>query len=147
MADFNDGDGYNSDFTANTQNSEGTFQCNANSTMFDAISDNNSSGGILEGQGLNVNATVARKTKPSILRGQQKKQFKLSEIPSGEIAKVMANKQLQVLDDDNNVSKYLTYSTKTRKINYPRCDSLVPEEEPVKKMHYKVNLSHPEEIE
>ena len=39
MTNFNDGDGYNSDFTVNTQNSERTFQFNTNSTMFDATTD------------------------------------------------------------------------------------------------------------
>ena len=37
-------DGYDSDFTANTQNSEGTYQFNANSSMFDATTDENSNG-------------------------------------------------------------------------------------------------------
>ena len=37
--EFNDNDGYNSDFTAN---SEGTFKFNANSAMFDSTANNDS---------------------------------------------------------------------------------------------------------
>ena len=75
LTESNDDDGYKSDFTANTQNSEGTFQFDVNSTVFDATADANSNGEILEGSqyDLNVNATAARKGKPSILRGKQRK--------------------------------------------------------------------------
>ena len=63
--EFEDSDGYNSDFTAN---SEGTFQFNANSAMFDSTADDDSNGeNIIEGSDLNVNAAaVARKLRPSI---------------------------------------------------------------------------------
>ena len=93
MPDFFNRDGYDSDFTANTQNSIGTFQFNANSSLFDTTVDNNSNGEmILEGSDLNVNAAAARKGKPSsILR---KKHFKSSEMPSGAITKMIANKQI-----------------------------------------------------
>ena len=50
-------DGYESNFTAN---SEGTFQFNVNSAMFDTIADNNSNGEIdIEGSNLNVNAATS----------------------------------------------------------------------------------------
>ena len=90
--EFKDNDAYNSDFTAN---SEGIFQFNANSAIFDATANNDSNGGILEGSDLNVNAVAtARKQRPSILKGSRRKNFKLSEMPVGAIAKMMANKQL-----------------------------------------------------
>ena len=55
--DNSDGDGCNFYFTVN---SEGTFEFNANSAMFDTTADNNSNGEIIiEGSDLNVNATAA----------------------------------------------------------------------------------------
>ena len=69
--ELKDSDGYNSDFTAN---SESIFQFNASSTMFNATVDNNGNGKILEGTDLNVKAaTAARKSRTSILRGKGKK--------------------------------------------------------------------------
>ena len=42
----------------------------------------------------------------------------------------------------------MTYSTKMANIDYYSCcDSLVPEDEPVKDVHYKVNLLNTEELE
>ena len=71
MTEFDDGDGYNSGFTAN---SEGTFQFNANSAMFDATTDNNSNEKIQKGTNSYVKVVAAaRKAKSSILRGQRKK--------------------------------------------------------------------------
>ena len=52
-----------------------------------------------------------------------------------------------MFNDNNNVTGYLTYSVKITNIDYSRCDSLVPKEEPAKEIHYKVNLLHAEEIE
>ena len=92
-------------------------------------------------------AAAARKVKPSILRGQQKKKFKPIKIPSGAITMMMANKQLGVLDDDDNVQGRMIYAAKIANIDYFRCDSLVPKEEPLKEIHNKVNLSHAEEIQ
>ena len=57
--EFDDNDSYESDFTAN---SEGTFQLNVNSAMFDTTANNNSNGEIvIEGSNLNVNAAVTTK--------------------------------------------------------------------------------------
>ena len=145
MSDFNDRDGYDSDFTANTQNSDGIFQFNVNSSLFDTTTNNNSNVEILEGSNLNVNAAAAREGKPPNIL--QKKQFKSSKMPSGSIAKMMANKQLRVLDKDDDVQGWLTYSTRMKSINYSFCDTLVSGEEPIKDVHYKVNLSHTEELE
>ena len=41
----------------------------------------------------------------------------------------------------------MTYSSKMANIDYSRCDSLVPYDDPVKVVHYKVNLLHSEELE
>ena len=140
-----DGDGYNSDFTAN---SKGTFQFNVNSAMVNTTVDNNSNGEIiLEGSDLNVNAAAAKKQRPSILIGNRRKNFKSSEMPAGAIPKIMARKQLKVMDEDK-VTAYLTYSANMANIDfYSRCDGLVPDEELVKDVHYKVNLLHSEELE
>ena len=40
----------------------------------------------------------------------------------------------------------MAYAVKMANINYSCCDSLVPKEEPIKDVHYKVNLSYAEEI-
>ena len=95
---FYDSDGYESDFTAN---SEGTFQFNVNFTMFDTTADNNSNGEvIIEGSDLNVNAAAATKKvgRPSILKGKVRKTFKSSKMPAGVVGKKMTNKQFKVID-------------------------------------------------
>ena len=95
--EFHDSDGYESDFTAN---SKGIYQCNANSAMFDATSNDNSNGEVvLEGSNLNVNAATATKQQrlPSILKGRTRKPFKSSKMPAGAISKIMANEQFQVI--------------------------------------------------
>ena len=46
------------------------------------------------------------------------------------------------MDDNDNVTGYLTYSARMANVDYSRCDSLVPKEEPTKEIYYKVNLSH-----
>ena len=98
MTDINDDNGYKSDFTANTQSSEGTYHFNVSSTVFDATGDANINGEILEGSqyDLNVNAAAATKRQRSILKGQRKQQFKSTEMPAGLVAKMMANKQQRV---------------------------------------------------
>ena len=92
--------GYESNFTAN---SKGTFQFNANSTMFDTTTNDDSNEEIiLEGSNLNVNAAAATKKQrpPSILKGKGRKTFKSSEILAGAVSKIMTNKQFQVIDPD-----------------------------------------------
>ena len=92
-----DDDGYNTNFTVNTQNSEGTYLlpsgCNAHSAVYDVTDDVNSNEEILEGSqyDLNVNAAEATKGK-GILRqkGQQKQLQKSSEMPVGLIVKMIA---------------------------------------------------------
>ena len=50
-----------------------------------------------------------------------------------------------MIDNNNNVMGWMTYSAKTANIDfYSHCDSLVPEDELVNNVHYKVNLSHAE---
>ena len=41
----------------------------------------------------------------------------------------------------------MTYAAKVANIDYSWCDSLVPDKESVKDVHYKVNLLHSEELE
>ena len=94
--DFDDSDGYEFDFAAN---SEDTFQFDVNSAMFDTTADDNSNGEVIEGSDLNVNAaTATRQQRPtSILQGRRRKPFKSSEMPAGAISKMMANEQFQVI--------------------------------------------------
>ena len=41
----------------------------------------------------------------------------------------------------------MTYAAKVANVDYARCDSLFPDNKPVKDVHYKVNLLHSEELE
>ena len=53
----------------------------------------------MEGSESNVNATAAKKARPSsILKGKCRKRriFKANEIPAGVVPKMMASKQLEV---------------------------------------------------
>ena len=61
--DMIDDEGYKFDSTANTQNSEGMYQFNANSTVFDATDVVNSNGEILEISQYDLNANAAAATK------------------------------------------------------------------------------------
>ena len=88
----------------------------------------------------------AKKQKPSILKGGRRKTLKSSEMPAGAISKMMASKQLKVMDGDK-VAAYLTYSARMANIDYYRCDSIAIDDEPVKEVHYNVNLSHAHEVE
>ena len=88
-----DGEGYYSDCTAN---SEGTFQFNVHSSVYDTTADDDSNGeSVLEGSELNVNAAAAKKTRPSILKGKiprRKNIYKSSEMPAGAVPKMMVSK-------------------------------------------------------
>ena len=42
---------------------------------------------------------------------------------------------------------WMTYAVNLANIDYSRCNRLVPNKEPVKDVHYKVNLLHSEELE
>ena len=89
--DFEDdnGDGYYSDYTAN---SEATYDFNASLAVYDATGDGDSDGeSVLEGKELTVSAAAATKSRPqSILKvkGKKKKKvFKSSELPAGAVSK------------------------------------------------------------
>ena len=141
-----DGNGYYSDCTAK---SEGKYHFDINSPMFDTTADNNSNGeSVVEGIDLNVNAAAVKKQRPSILRNRKKKTFKASEMSAGAVPKIMASKQMKVMTPEGDkVAAYLTFLGNMANIDYSRCDSLVPIEEPVKEAHYKVNLLHSHEME
>ena len=144
--EFDDNEGYDPDFVAN---SKGTFKFNVNSAMFDTTADDNSNGEIIEGCDLNVNAAVAAKKQrpPSILKGRGRTTLKSSEMPAGAISKMMANKQFKVIDfTTKKVAGWMTYAAKMATIDYSQCDNLVPNKEPVKDVHYKVNILHAEEL-
>ena len=60
----------------------------------------------------------------------------------------MTSKQIQMTDEKDNVMRWITYSAKMANIDYfSRCDILVPEEESIKDVRYKVNLSYVQEKE
>ena len=144
-----DGEAYYSDCTAN---SEGTYQFNVHSSVYDTTTADDDSNGesVLEGSELNVNAVAARKARPtSILKQKRKKKiFKASEIPAGAVPKMTASKQMPVMiPDGKKVAAYITMAKNMATIDYSRCDSLVPIKEPVVDSHYKVNLLHSYEME
>ena len=67
MTDINNDDGYTFDFTANTQNLEGTYHLNANSTVFYATVDANVNGEILEESQYDLNVNTAAATKGNVV--------------------------------------------------------------------------------
>ena len=142
--EFEDGEGdiYYYDCTANY---EGTFCFDVNSAMFDTTTDDINGESVVEGSDLNVNTAAANKQRHGILKTRKKKILKASEMPAGAVPKMMASKQLKVMDGDK-ISANLTYSGNMANIDYHRCDSLVPITEPVEDLHYKVNLLHSQEI-
>ena len=118
--------------------------------MFDTTVDDSSNGeSVVEGSDLNVNAAAAKKQRPSILkRNREKKPFKASEMLAGVVPKMMVSKQMKVTTPERDkVAAYLTFLGNMANIDYSRCDSLVPSEEPFEEAHYKVNLLHSHEME
>ena len=142
-------DGYDSDFTANTQNSEGTFVFHAlqAETEFDTSGSLNSNGELegiapCEPSGLIVNAAISK----SILRNKNKQKPKRtipqsSEMNSGAPAKLLANKRLRLVDTDGKTYGHMTFRATMAVLNYVRCDTLIPELIPSPDIHYKVNLA------
>ena len=114
------GDGYYSDYTAN---SEATCDFNFHSSVYNTNGDNDSNGeSFLEGKALNVSAAAVKKTRPSILKGRsprRKKLYKSSEMPEGAVPKMMANRQLELRDPDTKeLIFYMTYAAKMATIDY-----------------------------
>ena len=157
VADEDDDNGYFSDQTAN---SEATYDFNASSALvYDATDDGNSDGeSVLEGQELTVNAAAAaaatksKSTPPGILkvrgngRRRKKQIFKSSEIPAGAVSKMMANQQMRLIDQNDNVVSYWTgHQASMTVMDYSRCDSLMTDPidaPPPIDLHYKVHLMH-----
>ena len=153
--DFEDdnGGGYYSDYTAN---SEGTYDFNVHSSVYNTTGDNYSNGeSVLEGKELNVSAAAATKAKPtSILRekrSRRKKFYRSSEMPAGAVSEMLANKQLELRDPKTNkLVPYMTYTAKMAVMDYSRCDSLLPipiKQPPPVNLHYKVSLLHQHEMD
>ena len=62
-------------------------------------------------------------------------------MPAGLVAKMMASQQDRIVDSQTGETKgYSIYSIRMTNIDYSRCDSLVPEEQPANEIHYKVNI-------
>jgi len=143
-AEIVDSDGYESDFT---HNSEGTFQFVVNSTIYDTT-DNEDGEGVSEGTKLNVNAAAAStKPKKSVLKRRGKEIFKLSEIPAAAVARMMASEQVRMIDKNDNEMGWMTYAAKMTVIDYTRFDSMITEDSADKKIHCNANLSHAHEVE
>ena len=66
-------------------------------------------------------------------------------MPSGAVPKLMASKQLKLMDGEKVVS-YWTMSGNIAVIDYSRCDSLIPIETSPVDLHYKVHLLHQHEM-
>ena len=62
---------------------------------------------------------------------------------AGAPAKMLANKQLKVLNSDGTTHSYMTLKATMAVVNYARCDALIPPESSLveNNIHYKVNLS------
>ena len=62
---------------------------------------------------------------------------------AGAPAKMLANKQLKVLNSDGTTHSYMTLKATMAVVNYARCDALIPLESSLvnNDIHYKVNLS------
>ena len=145
----NRNDGYDSDFTANTQNSEGTFAFHAYNAKieFDTSASVNSDGE-LEGVPANepTNLIVNAAGTTSILRNGKKQSKralpKSSEMSSGAPAKLLANEQLTLVDKKGNTYGHMTFRSCTMaQLNYTRCDTLIPTLIEAPAIHYKVNLA------
>ena len=87
------------------------------------------------------------------MKGKKKKKvFKSSEMPTGAVAKMLANQQLRLIDKDNKVISYWTghQQASMAVMDYSRCDSLLPppiEAPPPVDFHYKVHLLHQHELD
>ena len=62
---------------------------------------------------------------------------------AGAPAKMLANKQLKVLNSNGTIHSYMTLKATMAVVNYARCDTLIPPESALVEndIHYKVNLS------
>ena len=62
---------------------------------------------------------------------------------AGAPAKMLANKQLKVMNSDGTTHSYLTLKATMVVVIYARCDMLIPPELVIatNDVHYKVNLS------
>ena len=62
---------------------------------------------------------------------------------SGAPAKVLANKQLRVLNADGTAYRFMTLNVLMAVVNYARCDILIPPDLVlvINDVHYKANLS------
>ena len=78
--------------------------------MFDTIANNSNGESVVERIDFDVNAAAAKKQRPSILRNRKKKVLKASEIPLGEVSKMMASKQMKVMSQEGDkIAAYLTF--------------------------------------
>ena len=69
-------------------------------------------------------------------------------MPAGLIAKMMADKQLEVkVPVSSKTVAYMTYSAKMANMDYARFDSLVTEDVADQVVHYNANLLHAHEVE
>ena len=85
--------------------------------MFDTTTDDDSNGeSVLEGSDLNVNAVAAKKQRPSILK-RREKILKSSEMPAGAVPKMMASKQMSLMDGSKVVA-YITMAGNMATIDY-----------------------------
>ena len=66
-------------------------------------------------------------------------------MPAGVVSKMMANKQLKLMDGDKVVSYWTGHQASMAVMDYSRCDSLIPtpiKAPPPVDLHYKVHLLH-----
>ena len=137
--------GYESDMTENTHNSEHTYVFQAE-TEFDTT-DSVNSNGELEGNHP-TDVVVNKAASKSILRTKRTPTKRVlpksSDMSSGAPAKMLANRQLRVMNEDDTIHSYMTLNVTMAKIEYARFDLLINSKSNNSKpndVHYKVNLA------
>ena len=136
--------GYESDMTENTHNLEHTYIFHAE-TEFDTM-DSVNSNGELEGNHP-TDVVVNKAASKSILRNKRTPTKRVipksSNMSSGAPAKMLANRQLRVMNEDNTIHSFMTLNAMMAKVDYTRFDSLINSKSviPTPDIHYKVNLA------
>ena len=136
--------GYESDITENTHNSEHTYVFQAE-TEFDTIDSVNSNGELEDNHPTDV--LVNKAASNSILRTKRTPTTRVlpksSDMSSGAPAKMLANRQLRVMNEDGTTHSFMTLNARMAKIDYTRFDSLINSKSLISTpdVHYKVNLA------
>ena len=117
--------GYDSNYTANIQNSEGTFVFEADT--FDTSASVNSDGEVEP-----IVTVNAAKSNGFLCNQSGRTIPKKLELPIAAPLRILANKQFRIVDDDGKFMGAATFNVSMAIANYARCDSLIPVDVPKK---------------